>query len=168
MISHNILVTFTFLRNSLIYSQPRALFKKHWSSPFHDRGQHVITCTITTSHFRLYIPEPRRWRNRFVRLPRERRLGVRIPEATDPSRKNRLWQLHCQTLGDVQVIGDEHLKRMSRVTVVVDLHCSMTIIAEQMSKFAVIYWKWWLLHMKEKFSRGMKKKINTNKQKWCA
>ena len=88
MISHIVPVTFTFLKNSLIYSQP--LFIKNRSSPFHDRGQQVITCTITTSHFRLYIPEPRRWRNRFVRLPRERRLGVRIPEATDPIRKNRL------------------------------------------------------------------------------
>ena len=30
--------------------------------------------------------------------PASGRLSVRIPEATDISRKNRQWQLHCQTL----------------------------------------------------------------------
>ena len=34
-----------------------------------------------------------------VRLACER-LGVRIPAATDQSRKNRQWQLHYQTLGN--------------------------------------------------------------------
>ena len=32
--------------------------------------------------------------------PARERLGVWMPAATDPSRENKLWQLHCQTLSN--------------------------------------------------------------------
>ena len=51
-----------------------------------------------------------------------RRFGVRIPAATVPRRKNRQWQINCQTLDNrCECHGDEHEKRMPRNTVDVAL-----------------------------------------------
>ena len=90
------------------------------------------------------------------------RLGVGILAATDLSRKNRYWQLHCQSLGNrcechgssERTIKDRH----SRCGTLKNPHCSVAMSAKYRSKFAALKRQWWRLHLSEKFSSGMKNK----------
>ena len=43
--------------------------------------------------------------------------------------------------------------------------CSMTMSAGYRSKFVALHWRWWHLHMSEKFSSEMKGPLQTNKTK---
>ena len=59
-------------------------------------------------------------------------------------------------------IGDDHNKRMPRVTVGVAPHFSMAMSAVPRSKFAALHRQCWCLHMSEKFSSGTKNPKHTN------
>ena len=58
---------------------------------------------------------PLRWRSGLERSPRKRKLGVRILAATDPSRKTGSDSSTAKRVSSV--LGDDHCKRMPRVTV---------------------------------------------------
>ena len=104
--------------------------------------------------------------------PRVREIGVRSPVATDLSRKNRQWQLHCQTLGNRwECHGSSEMTIINGCPchnscgTLKNPHCSMTMSTEQRSKFAALQRQRWRLYRSEKFSSGTissKPNIQTN------
>ena len=107
-----------------------------------------------------------------VRLACER-LVVRIQAATDLSRKNRYWQLYCQTLGNwckchasLELTIINGCPVHSRCGTLKNPYSSLPMSAEYRWKFAPFYRELWRLHMSEKFSSGTKiSKIKKNKTK---
>ena len=61
---------------------------------------------------------PPRWRSRLERSPRMRKVGCSNPAATDLSRKTGSSTANRSATGvSVTVLGDDHYKWMSRVTI---------------------------------------------------
>ena len=115
-------------------------------------------CIINVNYIRFYIivikimsVEPRQWRSWLRVRPASGRLGVRIPAATDLSRKNRKWQLHSYTLGsrcerhgssEMTIIYDAPCH--NRCGTLKNPHCSITRSAKHRSKlkFAALNLQW--------------------------
>ena len=86
-----------------------------------------------------------------------REIGVWSPVATGPSRKNRSWQLHCQTLGNrCECHGS------SEMTIINGRPVSQwvwhvkepSLLNGQHRSFAALHRQCWRLHISEKSSSG--------------
>ena len=73
------------------------LFFNKSQEALHRQKCHIIYWIISLATFRCYY---HLGRVEVERSPRMREIGVRSPAATTWIAKNRMWQLHCQTLGN--------------------------------------------------------------------
>ena len=114
--------------------------------------------------------QPRWCRWGLERWPHNRKVGVRIPAATD---REKSWKqvvtapmLNArQYMWVSRVLGDNHYKRVpSRCGTLKNPQCSMAMTAEHRLKFAVLHRLWWRLRMIEKFSSETINPKQTNKQ----